>query len=228
MEDTFHRLASSLSQVPEFADAQQLRNFLGLAFEGLPRGQALLANLRLSNTPIENAREIIQRCRGIGQGQNNALFRVLEHLINHTVLSDDVTASLSNAQNVLLPSPSPAHAFPPSPSPTPLSPRPLATALSVEWKNKVHQALLAADAYDHRSALISILTSEVRGALPRAKTPSAQLLSDIETLNRIALTGHSEPLRLWLQAAARLCRPYKESAAILDQAHSYLSRPTDP
>jgi hypothetical protein len=77
---------------------------------------------------------------------------------------------------------------------------------------RLRKAVISAGLAEERAGLLAGVPPEVVAGLPRASTPGAQLLTDLDSLNEAGfLENGSLPLATWLENAAHLAQPRQET-----------------
>lgn len=100
---------------------------------------------------------------------------------------------------------------------------------TLRWESirDLHRAVVACGLAGSRDALLAGVDPETRAHLPREETPSAQLLSDLTTLNQIQGRG-AGALEAWLESALLLSESRGESRVFqsaLDELTSSTASP---
>src|SRR4029079_14236334 len=91
----------------------------------------------------------------------------------------------------------------------------MAAGLSHDDLLALHGAVVSAGLADARTALLVGINRTVVASLPISTSLSAQILMDIDELNRMGqLADGSEPIVAWLKNAAQILGPRVEGVAI--------------
>jgi nucleoside phosphorylase len=93
--------------------------------------------------------------------------------------------------------------------------------------HELHKAAISTNLVAERSALMSHIAPAFVASLPEAKSPGAQLLSDLNSLNGIVLKDGTLPLAIWLQEAILLCGERSESVVFQRMLERCREAPTN-
>ena len=93
-------LIADLRRVPSFSDGYVLRRLIEEALPKNPRSDDLVAGLKLSGSPQDNAREVVRRCQGVRIDEYDALYHVLGS-VQGLGIPDDILDTVTEARRSL-------------------------------------------------------------------------------------------------------------------------------